>query len=277
MQNELRSILGLLGLGDDKEGLPAFSGSSYTEHSKREAAMNFFGRKKQDKTKRRLVVFSGAGMSAESGLATFRGGNGLWDNHDIREVASHEGWVMNPNLVLRFYNERRKQMRRSLPNEGHLTLARLEEHFEVKIVTQNVDDLHERAGSKHVLHLHGELNKIRSCKNPAYVRVLEADEIHLGDLCPEGGQLRPHIVWFGEEVDAMDTAIATVESADIFVVVGSSLTVYPAASLVNYVPECTPIYLIDPEPLLDRDDIEILAMGASEGLAALEQRLLTSR
>jgi NAD-dependent deacetylase len=238
--------------------------------------MFFFSNRKVQKSRRRLVVFTGAGMSAESGISTFRGNGGLWENHDLREVASHEGWVMDPYLVLRFYNERRKQMRRCQPNEGHLALARLEEQFDVQIITQNVDDLHERAGSTRVLHLHGELTKVRSCKNPDYVRVLQGDEIHVGDLCPEGGQLRPHIVWFGEEVPLFDTAVASVETADLFVVIGTSLAVYPAASLVDYVPAGVPIYLIDPEPTLQREGISVLRMGASEGVAELE-RMIASR
>lgn len=237
--------------------------------------MFLFGSHKATPRSRRLVVLTGAGMSAESGISTFRGNGGLWENHDIQEVASHEGWVMDPHLVLRFYNERRAQMRKCQPNGGHLGLARLEEHFEVHVITQNVDDLHERAGSTRVLHLHGELTKVRSCKNPDYVRVLQTDEIHVGDLCPQGGQLRPHIVWFGEDVPLFDTAVATVETADILVVIGTSLAVYPAASLLDYVRQGTPIYLIDPEPVLNRDDITVLRMGAVEGVSELESLLLS--
>ena len=231
--------------------------------------MLFFGRKTVQKKRRHLVVFTGAGISAESGISTFRGNGGLWENHDLREVASHAGWVMDPRLVLRFYNDRRKQMRQCQPNAAHLILARLESRFDVNIITQNVDDLHERAGSNRVLHLHGELTKVRSSTNPDYVRVLDGDEIHLGDLCPDGGQLRPHIVWFGEEVPLFDTAVASAESADIFVVIGSSLAVYPAASLLDYVPLGVPVYLIDPEPTVVRENIKILRMGASEGMAEL--------
>lgn len=236
--------------------------------------MFLFGKRKAVLEKRKLVVFTGAGMSAESGLSTFRGSGGLWENHNVLEVASHEGWVMNPHLVLRFYNERRRQMRLAAPNPGHQLLAQLEAFFEVHIVTQNVDDLHERAGSTRVLHLHGELCKAHSCKNPDYVVTLTNQDIQVGDLCPQGGQMRPHIVWFGEEVPLFDTAVSTVESADLFVVIGSSLAVYPAASLLNYVPCGVPIYLIDPEPVLDREGITVLPLGASEGLLEMSRILL---
>jgi len=227
-------------------------------------------------TRRKLVVFTGAGMSAESGLATFRGNGGLWENHDVRDVASPQAWRLNPNLVLRFYNERRRQMRACKPNAGHHALVELEKHFEVDIITQNVDDLHERAGSSRVLHLHGELGKVRSCKDPSYVKAIDGDEIHVGDLCPAGGQLRPHIVWFGEDVPLFGEAVSIAETADLFVVIGSSLAVYPAASLIDYVRSEVPVFLIDPEPTMARPGITILKMGAGEGVRELHRLLLPS-
>lgn len=196
--------------------------------------------------KEKLVVLTGAGVSAESGIKTFRDNNGLWENHDVTEVASPEGWARNPHLVLEFYNQRRKQLLECKPNAGHLGLARLEEFFDVHVITQNVDDLHEQAGSSKVLHLHGELKKVRSTKYESLVYELDGWELKWGDTCEKGAQLRPHIVWFGEAVPAIETAIEIVEQADIFVVVGTSLNVYPAAGLLNYVPPQKPIYIIDP-------------------------------
>ena len=181
-----------------------------------------------------LVVFTGAGMSAESGIKTFRDSNGLWEEYDVMEVASIDGWHKNPELVMKFYNERRKQLFECEPNEGHKGIVRLEEHFNVQIVTQNVDDLHERAGSKNILHLHGELRKARSSSDENLVYNIDGWELKWGDKCEKGSQLRPHIVWFGEAVPAMAEAVKIVEKAEIFVVVGSSLVVYPAASLISY-------------------------------------------
>ncbi|MBK3516253.1 SIR2 family NAD-dependent protein deacylase [Carboxylicivirga marina] len=196
--------------------------------------------------KRKLVVLTGAGISAESGIKTFRENNGLWENHDVTEVASPEGWAKDPHLVLDFYNQRRKQLLKCAPNGAHLGLVELEKHFDVEIITQNVDDLHEQAGSSHVLHLHGELKKVRSTKDESLIYELDGWELKWGDTCEKGAQLRPHIVWFGEAVPAMEAAIDITEQASIFVVVGTSLNVYPAAGLLNYVPEGVPIYIIDP-------------------------------
>ncbi len=200
------------------------------------------------KMKKTLIVLTGAGMSAESGIKTFRDSNGLWENHDVMEVCSVEGWRRNKALVLEFYNQRRKQLFEVKPNEGHRTLAALEEDYEVHIITQNVDDLHERAGSKQVLHLHGELKKVRSCGNAdlIYERDASSWEVKLGELCEEGHQLRPHIVWFGEDVPLMDEAIRLVKQADVFLVIGTSLNVYPAAGLLDFVPAVVPRFFIDP-------------------------------
>ncbi len=197
-------------------------------------------------SKKKLVVLSGAGISAESGIKTFRDNNGLWENHDVTEVASPEGWARNPHLVLDFYNQRRKQLYECEPNAGHYGLAELEKYFDVSIITQNIDDLHEQAGSTNVLHLHGELKKVRSTKDESLVYNLEGWELKWGDTCEKGSQLRPHIVWFGEAVPAIEPAIEISARADIFVVVGTSLNVYPAAGLLNYVPNETPIFIIDP-------------------------------
>lgn len=195
---------------------------------------------------KKLVVLSGAGISAESGISTFRDAGGLWEGHDIMEVASPEGWRKNRELVLDFYNKRRKNAFESKPNKGHLILAQLEEHFDVTIVTQNVDNLHEQAGSSHVLHLHGELFKSRSTTDPNLIYEMDSWELNIGDKCEKGSQLRPHIVWFGEAVPMMEEAARYAHAADIFIVVGTSLQVYPAAGLINYVPREVPKYVIDP-------------------------------
>jgi len=222
-----------------------------------------------------IVVLTGAGMSAESGIATFRDANGLWEGHDVMEVASPEGFYNNPELVLDFYNQRRAQLKSVKPNQGHMGLQKLEEHYNVHIVTQNVDDLHERAGSSSVLHLHGELRKVRSTKNETLVYRWE-DDLVLGDLCEENSQLRPHIVWFGEAVPMIDLAVELVEKADILVVIGTSMQVYPAAGLVNYTQSETPIYFIDPNPSVkkaDFDNLTIIKAGAVNGVATLVNQL----
>ena len=219
--------------------------------------------------KKNLVVLSGAGISAESGLKTFRGSDGLWENHKVEDVATPEAWHRNPELVTRFYNERRKQLLEVEPNDAHLILAELESQFNVHIITQNVDNLHERAGSTNVLHLHGELTKVRSTSYDQEVFVLTPDkyEIKIGDLCPLGFQLRPHIVWFGEEVPELENAIQLTEKADVFLVIGTSLNVYPAAGLLHYVPSKAPIYLIDPEEVKSSyQRILHIQKGASEGM-----------
>jgi len=224
-------------------------------------------------SKPRLVVLSGAGMSAESGIATFRGADGLWEGHRVEEVASPEGFAANPELVFDFYNQRRRQIVAAQPNDGHLALARLEEVMEVHIVTQNVDDLHERAGSTNVLHLHGEIRKARSVARPDVVVTLEGAELNVGDLGPDGAQLRPHIVWFGEAVPMIDAAMDVVTSADVVVVVGTSLQVYPAAGLVGHAPQHAPIHVVDPNtPLEGGGRVELHRCGAVEGLTLLETR-----
>jgi len=230
--------------------------------------------RKQTISMKRLVILSGAGMSAESGIRTFRDMNGLWEEYDVMEVASIEAWYKNPELLLHFYNDRRKHMIESKPNQGHLLLAELEKNFDVQIITQNVDDLHERAGSTHVLHLHGELTKARSTIDPSLIYLLDNPEMKMGDKCEKGSQLRPHIVWFGEEVPAMTEAIPIVESADYLCVIGTSLNVYPAAGLINYAPSSAPLYLIDPNPPTSRPrKVEVIAKGAGEGVAELIRRL----
>ena len=197
-------------------------------------------------TQKKLVVLSGAGMSAESGIMTFRELGGLWEQYDVYEVASPRGWERDRSLVLRFYNERRKQLLESEPNRGHIGLVELEKEYDVWIVTQNVDDLHERAGSSRILHLHGEIRKSRSTADPSLIYDIKGWELKEGDLCEKGSQLRPHVVWFGEAVPAIEEAAEIVSTADIFVVIGSSMNVYPAAGLINFVPDRTPIYVIDP-------------------------------
>lgn len=196
--------------------------------------------------KQKIVVLTGAGISAESGIATFRDANGLWENHAIEEVATPEGWHKNPALVLEFYNQRRAQLAKVEPNRGHLILKTWEEYFDVHIITQNVDNLHERAGSSNITHLHGELTKVRSTYNPNLVYDIGTKPLHLGDKCEKGSQLRPHIVWFGEGVPMIDLAIKITQEADILVIVGTSMQVYPAAGLIDYASSRVPIYIIDP-------------------------------
>ena len=227
-------------------------------------------------SKKRLVVLSGAGISQESGIKTFRDSNGLWENHDIMEVASPEGWRRNRALVQDFYNQRRKQAQECQPNEAHKILARLENQLEVIIITQNVDDLHERAGSSQVIHLHGELRKSQSSKNPNLVYPIDGWEIKEGDLCELGSQLRPHIVWFGEQVPKMEEAIAEASKADFFLVIGTSMQVYPAASIVDFVPKKAKKFLIDvsiPKFNLSKDMI-CIEKKASDGLKLLENVIL---
>jgi NAD-dependent deacetylase len=221
----------------------------------------------------KLVVLTGAGVSAESGIQTFRDSNGLWENHDIMDVASPEGWRRNPELVQNFYNQRRKQLDECQPNEAHRILADLERHFEVSIITQNVDDLHERAGSSDVVHLHGELRKSQSTLDPRLVYPLDHWEIKMGDKCERGSQLRPFIVWFGEEVPMMQTAVEIASTADIFLVLGTSLQVYPAASVINYVPKGAKKYLIDPHLPDFRlpKDVTFIQEIASVGMKKLEK------
>ncbi len=226
----------------------------------------------------KIIVLTGAGVSAESGIRTFRDSNGLWENHDIQEVASPEGWRKNRALVLDFYNQRRKQARECEPNEAHFILARLEKNFDVQIITQNVDDLHERAGSSKVLHLHGELSKAQSTLDPKLIYTLDHWEIKEGDQCEKGSQLRPFIVWFGESVPMMIPAINLAKQADIFLVVGTSLQVYPAAGLIDYVPREAKKYLIDPKipDTTLKKEVILIEEKATVGMKILEEILLNS-
>lgn len=227
-------------------------------------------------TRKKLVVLTGAGVSAESGIRTFRDSNGLWENHDIMEVASPEGWRRNRTLVQEFYNQRRKQARECQPNAAHLTLAELENHLDVQIITQNVDDLHERAGSTKVLHLHGELQKAQSTLDPRLVYPLEHWEIREGDTCEKGSQLRPFIVWFGEAVPMMVPAMELARQADYFLVLGTSLQVYPAASLIDYVPKSAEKFLIDPvkpESYLGKE-VQIIQEKATVGMQLFKELIL---
>lgn len=214
-------------------------------------------------------------MSAESGLRTFREMGGLWEEYDVTEVASPEGWHRNRELVLRFYNERRKQLLETAPNKGHLDLVELERDFEVVIVTQNVDDLHERAGSSSILHLHGELRKSRSTADPQLIYDIDGWKLEEGDLCEKGFQLRPHIVWFGEAVPAIEEAAKVVSTADILVIIGTSMNVYPAAGLINYAPPAAPIYIIDPNEvaLADHPRIRVIRKNAGEGVQILMEEI----
>ena len=227
-----------------------------------------------------LVVLSGAGMSAESGISTFRDAGGLWDKYPVEQVATPEGYARQPELVIRFYNERRKQLLEVEPNEGHKGLVELEKEFNVTVVTQNVDNLHERAGSSHVIHLHGELTKVcssRDPQNPRYVKELKPEEyeVKMGDKAGDGSQLRPFIVWFGEPVPEIETAIGDVEQADIFFVICTSMNGYPAAGLLHYVPAEAEVYLIDPKPVDTHSmrPIHIIRKGASEGVRELIEKL----
>lgn len=216
---------------------------------------------------KKLVVLTGAGISAESGIKTFRDSNGLWEGHDVMEVASPQGWARNKELVLDFYNQRRKQALTAKPNAGHLALAALEKDFDVTIVTQNVDDLHEKAGSSHIIHLHGELFKSRSTLDESLVYDMEGWELNIGDKCEKGAQLRPHIVWFGEMVPMMDVAVSVASKADLFMVVGTSLVVYPAAGLINYVSHHVPKFIIDPNmpELPSSDNLHLFEEKAGTG------------
>lgn len=228
--------------------------------------------------KKKLVVLTGAGISAESGIKTFRDSDGLWEGHNVMDVATPEGWHKNPALVLDFYNQRRHQLKQVQPNLGHQILAELENDFDVYIITQNVDDLHERAGSTNITHLHGQLLKVRSSKNENYILDWH-DDLNFGDVDHQGNQLRPHIVWFGEEVPALEEAITITEQADYFAVIGTSLQVYPAAGLIDFTQRETPIYYIDPKPIKIpnlRNPLEVIPNIASEGVRILKEKLQTN-
>jgi NAD-dependent deacetylase len=224
--------------------------------------------------KKKLVVLSGAGMSQESGLKTFRDMDGLWENYNVEDVASIDGWYRNPDLVMDFYNQRRKQLFEVEPNAGHFGIAELEKWFDVTVITQNVDDLHERAGSSQVLHLHGELRKVRSSINSDLIYTLDGWELKMGDRCEDGSQFRPHIVWFGEPVPAIYDAIPLVENADVVVVIGTSLAVYPAAGLVHYAKPDAPVFVVDPNrPETALRNVVYIDEKASVGVEILKQKL----
>lgn len=229
-------------------------------------------------TSKRLVVLTGAGISAESGIATFRDSGGLWEGHRVEDVATPEGWHRNPALVLEFYNQRRKNGLAAEPNQGHRILAALQADFDVTIITQNVDNLHERAGSKNVIHLHGSLFESRSTADPNLIYPISGADLNLGDLCEKGSQLRPNIVWFGEAVPMMDVAARIAAQSEIFVVVGTSLVVYPAAGLVDYVPDKVPKFVIDPKvpDVLHLVNLTVIQKGGSEGLKEF-QKILKNR
>ena len=218
------------------------------------------------KMKKHLVVLTGAGMSAESGIKTFRDADGLWEGHNVMEVATPEGFKANPTLVLDFYNQRRRQLLEVEPNSAHYDLTKLENSFQVSIITQNVDDLHERAGSSNVIHLHGELLKVRSTFDETDIQEWQTDLI-LGNTCQKGYQLRPHIVWFGEDVPMIEKAVSICETADILLIIGTSMQVYPAAGLMHYVPQNTPTYFIDPKPAMDsKKNLTVIAEKATVGM-----------
>jgi NAD-dependent protein deacetylase/lipoamidase len=225
---------------------------------------------------KKIVVLTGAGISAESGIKTFRDADGLWEGHDIMEVASPIGWEHNKNLVLDFYNKRRAQLLKVIPNEGHKKLVLLENSYDVTIITQNVDDLHERAGSKNVVHLHGELLKVRSTKNKTLIYNWRK-ELIIGDHCEENAQLRPHIVWFGEDVPMLNKAIEITSKADILIIIGTSMQVYPATSLINFVKSSIPIYFIDPKPSIQKNafqNLTVISEKATTGVKKVVNELI---
>jgi NAD-dependent deacetylase len=224
---------------------------------------------------KKLVVLTGAGISAESGIATFRDAGGLWEGHRVEDVATPEGWRRNPEMVLEFYNQRRRQALDVKPNRGHEILMELEEDFDVTIITQNVDNLHERAGSSNIIHLHGSLFESRSTKNPALIYPVEGWELKLGDVCELGSQLRPNIVWFGEAVPMIEVAADIASGADVFLVVGTSMAVYPAAGLIDYVPDHVKKYVVDPKKpgILHVPSLEFIAEKASTGMAKVRELL----
>ena len=223
---------------------------------------------------KKLVIFTGAGISAESGLKTFRDSDGLWEGYDVHEVATPRGWQKNPALVLRFYNERRQNVKDAKPNKAHEIITELEQYFNVQIITQNIDDLHERAGSKNVLHLHGEIFKMRSEQSDEITYPILGD-INVGDKAPDGFQLRPHIVWFEEPVPMMEEAVNMAYMADVFVVVGTSLVVYPAASILNYLPPFMPVIVVDKKvPKVNRPEVTYIEKPATLGIEDLKKLLL---
>lgn len=224
--------------------------------------------------KQKVIVLTGAGVSAESGISTFRDSDGLWEHYRIEDVATYDAYLRNPELVLNFYNERRRQLFEARPNEAHRQLVRLEQRYDVRIITQNIDNLHEQAGSSQVLHLHGELTKARSDRDDNLIIEIGSRDIHIGDRAPDGAQLRPHIVWFGEAVPNIEPAAALCEQADFFVVIGTSMNVYPAAGLIHYVPRQTPCYLVDPKAVPVSRPITILQEKAGTGVKKVVDELL---
>ncbi len=228
--------------------------------------------------RKKIAILSGAGISAESGIQTFRDAGGLWEGHDVMEVASPQGWDKNKELVLEFYNLRRKQLKEVQPNQAHMEIKRLESKYDVVVITQNVDDLHERAGSSNVIHLHGELRKVRSIEDENLITYTEGD-IFLGDLATDGHQLRPHIVWFGEMVPMLDKAAVEVSDADIIIIVGTSMQVYPAAGLVSYAPKDSEIYYVDPNPNISYElkiqkKLQVIQSKATIGISEITGQLL---
>ncbi|GAB1309096.1 NAD-dependent deacylase [Urechidicola sp. KH5] len=223
-------------------------------------------------TKKHIVILTGAGISAESGIKTFRDADGLWEGHDVQEVATPEGWYKNSELVLEFYNQRRKQLFEVLPNEAHLAITQLQETFDVSVITQNVDDLHERAGNTHVVHLHGELRKVRSVSNEQLIYDWDKDLV-LGDTAEDGEQLRPHIVWFGEAVPKLEEAAQITQTADILVIIGTSMQVYPAANLIYEAPRGIPIYFIDPNPNISSNSFPNLHVYADKATVGMQMLL----
>ncbi|MBK9566246.1 MAG: NAD-dependent deacylase [Saprospiraceae bacterium] len=230
---------------------------------------------------KKVVVLTGAGISAESGIKTFRDADGLWEGHDVMSVASPEGWERDMALVLDFYNQRRKQLKEVTPNAGHNALVDLEKKYEVVVITQNVDNLHEQAGSARIIHLHGELNKVRSTEVPDLIYEWN-DDLHIGDHCERGYQLRPHIVWFGEMVPMLESAISECENGDIFIIIGTSMQVYPAASLISYAPRGSEIYYIDPKPHISYElsrlpGLQVIKQTGSIGVPSVVYELLDRR
>lgn len=225
---------------------------------------------------KKIVILTGAGISAESGISTFRDSDGLWENYNVEEVCTHDAWLRNPALVLEFYNARRHDAMRAQPNEAHRQLVRLEEKYDVRIITQNIDKLHERAGSSNVLHLHGEVDKARSEQNDNLIVNLGDRDIKMGDKAPDGAQLRPHIVFFQEGVPNIEPAAKLCEETDIFIVIGTSMAVYPAAGLIHYVPRNVPCYLVDPKAVPISRPITIFQENASTGVKKVVDELLKS-
>jgi NAD-dependent deacetylase len=230
---------------------------------------------------KKVVVLTGAGISAESGIKTFRDADGLWEGHDVMSVASPQGWDKDMDLVLDFYNQRRRQLKEVVPNAGHKALVELEEKFDVVIITQNVDNLHEKAGSSRIIHLHGELNKVRSTVVPDLIYEW-GDDLHKGDVCEKGYQLRPHIVWFGEMVPMLESAISECETGDVFLIVGTSMQVYPAASLISYAPRGSEIYYIDPNPHISYElsrlpGLQVIKQPGSIGVPSVVNTLINKQ